>query len=213
VSHIRNWHSRTVFTAGSVATLATAAVIAATLSVSALTPTTWGLGDSGSAGRAAPAAPKAANAPAARTVSVDSGPVVCSTGQLAVTAGAPQGAAGSLYLQLTFTNISDRVCTLYGYSGVSLLTSSRGPQLGAAAARQPAGLEAVVVGPAERADETVRVTNPEAYPPSSCGLTPAAGLRVYPPDQTVPVWIPLPLPGCSSTSETLMRVWPIRSAA
>lgn len=203
--HMSIRHTRAILAAGSMVTAA------------ALTVAAFGAGAGAKRVTAVAATPLAAakpsSAPAPRTVSVDSSSPVCSTDQLSVASGSPQGTAGSLYLQLAFTNISDRACTLYGYSGVSLLTTPRGPQLGAAAARQPAQLTAVPVNPGKRAVETLRLTNPEAYPAASCGLTSAAGLRIYPPDQTAPVWIPRPLPGCSSTSEALLQVWPIRPAA
>jgi hypothetical protein len=35
------------------------------------------------------------------------------------------------------------------------------------------------------------------YPPASCGPTKATALKIYPPDQTVPVYLPNASNGCT----------------
>jgi hypothetical protein len=61
---------------------------------------------------------------------------VCTTGDLAVWVnyGAVQGAAGTWYFPLEFTNTSDRTCRTWGWPGVSA-TNANGHQLGDAARR------------------------------------------------------------------------------
>ena len=56
----------------------------------------------------------------------------CHTSDLDVSVGDPDGAAGSVYRQLTFTNSSDSDCTISGYPGVSLVADGD-TQVGAAA--------------------------------------------------------------------------------
>jgi hypothetical protein len=48
------------------------------------------------------------------------GPAGCATRDLQAKVGISQGAAGSVYQVIDFTNISSVTCTLYGYPGVSL---------------------------------------------------------------------------------------------
>ncbi|MGC3906666.1 DUF4232 domain-containing protein, partial [Corynebacterium variabile] len=45
----------------------------------------------------------------------------CHTSDLDVSVGDPDGAAGSVYRQLIFTNSSDSDCRISGYPGVSLV--------------------------------------------------------------------------------------------
>src|SRR5215510_8381854 len=44
----------------------------------------------------------------------------CATRNLKVTVGTAQGAAGSIYQVIDFTNTSGAACTLFGYPGVAL---------------------------------------------------------------------------------------------
>jgi hypothetical protein len=60
----------------------------------------------------------------------------CTSADLGVWVAANQqeGAAGTLYMPLEFTNLSKQTCTLYGYPGVSAISAS-GTQLGNPASR------------------------------------------------------------------------------
>ena len=64
-------------------------------------------------------------------------PPVCSTANLVVWVNVDegQGAAGTWYYPLEFTNISNHTCRVWGYPGVSA-TDANGKQLGDAAGRQ-----------------------------------------------------------------------------
>lgn len=128
-----------------------------------------------------------------------------------MTVGPASGAAGSRYFELAFTNISSRSCSLYGYSGVSMRTSAQGYQVGAPAVRQPASVQPVTLAPQTRAYEAFRLVNAMNFPPSACGLTPVAGLQVFPPGQTSAAWVPASLQGCDSPSAALISVWPVTS--
>ena len=75
----------------------------------------------------------------------------CTSGQLSVTTGGSQGAAGTEILPLIFTNTSSALCTLQGYPGVSAVIAN-GVQLVLPAA-QPFGpvcrSQRSVAGPGE----------------------------------------------------------------
>ncbi len=93
---------------------------------------------SSAGGPAATTTVTATPAPSTRTVTVTptatpSGPGPCSTGNLRFAVGRSNGAAGTIYYPLGFTNASSAPCTMYGYPGVSFVTSPGGTVIGAPA--------------------------------------------------------------------------------
>lgn len=79
-----------------------------------------------------------AAAPTAAALGVATSVPKCSAPDLGVWVAADQsqGAAGTIATPLEFTNISHHTCTLYGFPGVSAL-STTGQQLGSPAIRDP----------------------------------------------------------------------------
>ena len=61
----------------------------------------------------------------------------CATRDLKATVGVAQGAAGSVYQVIDFTNIGTASCSLYGYPGIALAGGSPVTQIGMAASRSP----------------------------------------------------------------------------
>jgi hypothetical protein len=134
----------------------------------------------------------------------------CATSGLVVWLNVPPGSgyAGGAYYYLEFTNLSGHACTLRGYPGVSAV-SLNGRQLGS-----PAGWgtpSTTTVRLASGGTATAKLTIADTgnlgtqcfsrIPrPGMPGLVPtAAGLRVYPPNQTVAKVIPYPLRACAHT--------------
>ena len=168
---------------------------------------------SGSAGSSSPAAASAQ--PTATAPSTGGGlspraapsAVPCATSGLKVTLGPPNGAAGSIYLAIDFTNTTGASCSLYGYPGVSLAGGSPSAQVGAAAARNAAIAPALVTLPAGGvAHATVQVTQAGNYPAATCDPAPATTLVIYPPGQTASVSVPYTATGCKSTTITILHV-------
>jgi hypothetical protein len=124
--------------------------------------------------------------------------VPCPTSGLKVTEGAMGAAAGSTYLQIDFTNTSGRTCLLYGYPGVALTTGTTpASQVGAGATRSTAGQKTVVtLAGGATASATLQLVEVANYSTSAC--EPASGnyLQVYPPGQSVPVYLPLKAKTC-----------------
>jgi Protein of unknown function (DUF4232) len=94
------------------------------------------------------------------------------------------GAAGTIYYPLQFTNLSGHTCSLYGFPGVSALNRD-GQQLGSPAGwERTASPHAVILAPGATAHTTLAyhdvavTTEPGCDPVGS-----AVELRVYPPDQ------------------------------
>ena len=131
-----------------------------------------------SSGQVPPPAPSTTNAgPAAPA---------CSASQLQISAGSAQGAAGNLAFAITFRNASLRVCSLYGYPGVSWVTAS-GARIGSPANQihDPASPASTVnLRPGLSAYAEVVVPTSANQQLAGCRSIQAAGIRVFPPGST-----------------------------
>jgi hypothetical protein len=129
-------------------------------------------------------------APASTAPTTPSGPAPCPTSSLALKLGLAQGAAGSSYQVIDFTNTSSVTCSLYGYPGVSAGNGQPLTQVGLAAAETPTPpRELVTLAPGGVANALLRVVDAGNFPPAKCGMVPTKLLRIYPPNQTVPVYL------------------------
>jgi hypothetical protein len=148
-------------------------------------------------------------APAARRTTT-----VCATAGIVVWLDNQAGgaAAGSTYFKLEFTNLSGRACTLRGYPGVSAI-DLRGRQLGRAAGRNPTRPSSrVTLMPGASAAAVLQIADVHNYPAATCHRTTAAGLRVYPPNQTHSKAVPFPFLACSRAGPTYLHIAPVQRA-
>ena len=152
-----------------------------------------------------------ASSTATARVRAASGTPRCATSGLVVwmdTQGS--GAAGSSYYTLKLTNLSGHTCTLVAYSGVSAV-DLRGRQLGRAASRiSPPTPKLVTLADGATATEVLRIVDVSLFTPSACRPVTAAGLRVYPPNQTASKVIPFPFRACSRSGLGYLSVQAIR---
>ena len=134
------------------------------------------------------------------------GPALCKSAHLtAATDSAGGGAAGSVYLQLTLTNSGAEPCLLKGYAGVSLTAAANGDPIGAAAARDASTPVAeVLLAPGKAGTATLRYTQASNYP--DCARTPAAGFRIYPPEDTASLFVADPRDACNNTGIVLLTI-------
>jgi hypothetical protein len=117
-------------------------------------------------------------------------PVPCATSALRVGIGHANGAAGSIYYPLVFTNVSATDCTMFGYPGVSFVSATSGRQLGGAAVRNPTfAPRPVTLAPGATAHASLQVVVAQTYPVSICHPVTAHRLRVYPPGQFAPLYL------------------------
>jgi hypothetical protein len=109
----------------------------------------------------------------------------CTAGSLAVwiNVARSDGAAGTIYYPLEFTNVSGHECYMYGYPGVSAV-GTNGRQLGSPAVRQPATKTIVNVEPGATVHATLAYSDVVTFPTPPCKAIPATLIRAYPPDQT-----------------------------
>ncbi len=132
----------------------------------------------------------------------------CSSQDLRVGAGTSQGAAGSTYQVITFTNIGSAPCTLQGYPGVALTSAiPPGAQVGAAADRQTGEAPAVVtLQPQGVASATLRIVDATNFPSSKCEAQKTASIQVYPPNQTAALHLSYNSTGCSDSVTHLLTI-------
>ncbi|MCW2934762.1 MAG: hypothetical protein JWM19_5724 [Actinomycetia bacterium] len=124
---------------------------------------------------------QAASASAARPAVIPK----CTAGSLAVwlNLARANGAAGTIYYPLEFTNVSGHECYMYGYPGVSAV-GTNGRQLGSPAARMAATKRIVNVAPGATVHATLAYHDVVTSTTPSCKAIPATLIRAYPPDQT-----------------------------
>jgi len=143
-----------------------------------------------------------------------SGAPGCATRDLQARAGVSQGAAGSLYQVIVFTNIGNTACTLYGYPGVSLAAGTPVTQVGQAATRSPiAPPTLVTLQPGQAGNALLRVTQALNYPTATCSPKATTYLQIYPPNQTTPIYLGYTATGCASNSVKLLTIGVVQAGA
>jgi hypothetical protein len=133
----------------------------------------------------------------------------CTASDLGVWVAVNQGngAAGTIYYPLEFTNLSGHTCYLYGYPGVSALDHS-GRQLGSPANwGSLRGARIVNLAPGVTAHTILAyhdaevTTAPGCYPVNSAAL-----LRVYPPGQRSYTFAAFSFEACSHAGPIWMSI-------
>jgi hypothetical protein len=129
----------------------------------------------------------------------------CATRDLAARTGRSEGAAGSTYVQIVFTNNSNATCTLYGYPGVALAGGSPVGQIGVAADENPTTpRQLVTLAPGAAASAQLRVVSAQNFPAARCHAHQTRFLQVYPPNQTTPIYVPFTSTACAKPVHLLV---------
>jgi len=153
---------------------------------------------------ASPQAPAGSPGTATGTPAAPGGPAPCPTNALGLKLGLSQGAAGSVYQVLDFTNISNVSCTLYGYPGVSLAGGHPVTQVGQAADEDPTTpRKLVTLAPGQAANALLRIVDALNFPASKCGPVTTQWIQVYPPNQTTPIYLAYKTTACSKPVKIL----------
>src|SRR6266568_4244224 len=125
-----------------------------------------------------------------------------------------------IYYTLEFTNISDRVCSLEGYPEVSAYAGSQaagGPasgQIGGVAIRDTSVRpEPVTLAPGATAHSVLRVMTAGPVPARGCAQVTAEELRVTPPREDSPAFVPVHIPVCSGRGRASLSVQAIQARA
>ena len=185
--------------AGLLAGCGTATTPAASPSTSAPATTTT---PAASPSAAATQSPSPAPTPSPSSAGV----AACATSALhvAVPSGSGNAAAGSSYYPIQFSNTSSSPCTLYGYPGVSFVGAVGGSQIGAPATRNSAlAAKLISLSPGQTVHATLQVVDAMNYPSGGCGPVTAHWLKIYPPNQTAPLYVSFTAQTCSKPKTVL----------
>jgi hypothetical protein len=171
----------------------------------AATPATTVTVHAGASASTAAASPSASTVPASASPgATGASAAACPTRSLSVKPGLAQGAAGSTYQVLDFTNISNVTCTLYGYPGVSLAGGKPVTQIGLAAARtHNTPVTLVTLAPRAVASALLRIVQAANFPAAKCQLVKATYLQIYPPNQTTPIYLAYQAQACAKPEQVV----------
>jgi Protein of unknown function (DUF4232) len=133
----------------------------------------------------------------------------CLTRNLKVSLGPANGTAGTTFYPLQFLNAGTTSCTLKGYPGVSAVTSS-GQQIGNPASRNSAKFQTVTLAPGKQRSASVGIVDTGNFSPTTCAPVTAAGMKIFPPNQSKPVTLKKKFSTCSSTTTTSLQVGPVK---
>jgi hypothetical protein len=125
-----------------------------------------------------------------------------------VAVGQGNGAAGTIYYPLEFTNLSGHTCSLFGFPGVSAL-DRQDRQLGSPAnwihATAP---RTVILAPGATAHTTLAYHDAAVATESGCDpVYSAVMLRIYPPDQYSATLAPFAFEACSHSGPLYMSIF------
>jgi hypothetical protein len=107
------------------------------------------------------------------------------------------GTAGTIFFKLHFTNLSGHTCTLNGFPflfAVNLTGHQVGPR---ATFRRPPSPHLVRLANGKTATAVLGIVETGNFPRKACRPVTAAGLRVFPPNQTRSKLVPFPFSACS----------------
>ena len=130
-----------------------------------------------------------------------------------VAVGQGNGAAGTIYYPLEFTNTSGHTCSLYGYPGVSAISQTE-QQLGSPAGwGSLSGAQQVILAPGATAHTILAYHDVAVSTEPGCDpVNTTFELRVYPPDQHVATYAAFDLEACSHPGVIYLNIIePIRA--
>lgn len=123
--------------------------------------------------------------------------------------GATNGAAGTIYTNIDFTNTSGTVCVLEGYPGVSLVSAGNngGKQVGDDAKRTTtAPVRAVTLGAGQTAHTVLGVAEAGNFPAARCNPVTAHWLKVFPPNQRAAAYVSFTTKTCRNSTVPTMTI-------
>lgn len=147
----------------------------------------------------------------ARSAHAAAAPPACTTSQLVPTIGSPNGAAGTFYMTVTFSNVGS-ACMLRGFPGVQAVArngSSLGNAFRVAMSTSVATitLKGAHAGNFPQAKALLGIIDTGALP--HCSTVPAVALKITPPNQTTFKTVPLPFEACSH-GPSVLKISPVK---
>jgi hypothetical protein len=134
----------------------------------------------------------------------------CTFNHLRTTVAHTEGAAGSQYVTLRFTNVGKKTCTVFGHPGVSLYKGKDRHQVGLTAKRAHDAMPVVKLKKGQHADATLRIVNALNFPSSTCKPRKVDGLRIIPPQHYSSVYLKFPTWTCKKKTVRTMTINAVR---
>jgi hypothetical protein len=106
------------------------------------------------------------------------------------------GTAGTTFYKLHFTNLSGHACTLNGFPFLFAVNLT-GHQVGPRAKFRGPAPHLVTLANGKTATAVLGIVDTGVFSRSACRPVTAAGLRVFPPNQTRSKLVPFPFSSCS----------------
>ena len=201
VEHSGTWRSGAARAAVALICLAALAACSSSSSPSATSSSSASASSPGATGSTSSTP---ATAPSQSLSPAVTGPAGCPNGSLQLKLSLAQGYAGGVYEVIDFTNTSGTTCTLFGYPGVSLVSGPPYVQIGLAAKRSgTAPVKQITLAPGATANALLQVVDALNFPTATCSPAKATDLRIYPPNQTVAVFLPSDSQGCAEPVQVL----------
>ena len=145
-----------------------------------------------------PSAPASTSPGPSSSPTAPSAPAACLSRYLGAKVGLTQGTAGSSYIVLAFTNLGTASCTLYGYPGVSLAGGKPVTQIGLAATESDTSpRQLVTLAPGAVGNALLRIADAGNFTPGRCHPVTSTFLQIYPPNQTVPIYLRFSSQACA----------------
>ncbi|MFS8098054.1 DUF4232 domain-containing protein [Lentzea alba] len=130
----------------------------------------------------------------------------CKSVDLDITSIDRGAAAGTSYREIKFTMRRLGACVLKGFPGVSYVDRADA-QVGNPARRIGAAGDLITLAYGASVSATVGFANPGNYDPEVCQPQPVWGIKVFPPDEFVPLYVGyVDEVGCGGTSITPLSV-------
>lgn len=137
----------------------------------------------------------------------------CTARDLEASLGGTEGAAGTTYRALVFTNTSGQPCTIEGIPRVSFVAGDDRHQVGADATPAGAVGPVVMLAPAATATAPIGFVNIGNFDPADCEPTDVRGLRVFPPGGQENQFVPFDTTTCGAADFQAMTVRTVHPGA
>jgi len=156
------------------------------------------------ASQAGSPSPQPTVAPSASGSSTTAAAAGCLSRYLYGATGLEQGTAGSVYVVITFKNLDNVPCTLYGFPGVAQAAGTPVTDIGLPSVESSSTpRELVTLQPGGYAYATLQIADAANVPSSQCTQEQATWLAVIPPNQQVPLYVPYKSVACKGTAQLL----------
>jgi hypothetical protein len=130
---------------------------------------------------------------------------------LAVSVVPGDSAAGHIGLRVVFTNKLPRPCHMFGYPGVSFPSGPTGSEINVPAARSAAegAPKLITLAAGGKAHADLLLVNTANFAADACKPQQAAGVRIYPPDETAAAFAAYPVMVCSVNGVGTAEIFPV----